>query len=426
MSFPSSIAACVAAVGFSLTPFTAAHAVEADQKAVVAHYAELARAKFGDTLTTVKTLDDKINAFLTKPDDASLKAARDAWIASRHYYSQTEAFRFGNPVVDDWEGAVNSWPLDEGMIDYVDAGYGTGSDENTLYVANIIASKSIKINGKDVDVSTITPDLLRNTLQEAGGIKANVATGYHAIEFLLWGQDLNGTGPGAGNRPATDYDLTHCTHGNCDRRAAYLRTASKILVDDMQDIVAKFQPDGAAAKVLTDDPAKGITAILTGMGSLSYGELAGERMKLALLLHDTEEEPDCFSDNTAYDHRDDMVSIFSAYTGIYTRLDGTVVNGPSIQVLVQEKDKDLDTLMMAKLLATMAAMDKMVERSDKVEAYDQMIAAGNVEGNATVQAAIDGLIDQTKTIERVVSTLNLTDVKVAGSDSLDSVGALSK
>ena len=39
--------------------------------------------------------------------------------------------------------------------------------------------------------------------QAAGGadVETNVATGYHAIEFLLWGQDLNGTGPGAGNRP---------------------------------------------------------------------------------------------------------------------------------------------------------------------------------------------------------------------------------
>ncbi|MEN9895854.1 MAG: hypothetical protein RIR97_1706, partial [Pseudomonadota bacterium] len=373
----------------------------ADQKAVVEHYAALARAKFGDTLTTVKALDEKITAFLAKPDDTTLKAARDAWITSRHFYSQTEAFRFGNPVVDAWEGAVNAWPLDEGLIDYVDADYGTESDGNTLYVANVIASKTILINGKDVDVSTITPYLLKNSLHEAGGISANVATGYHAIEFLLWGQDLNGTGAGAGNRPATDYDLSNCTNGNCDRRVAYLKTVSKLLVDDLEDIVAKFQPDGAAAKVLTDDPVKGITALLTGMGSLSYGELAGERMKLALLLHDTEEEPDCFSDNTARDHRDNMASILSAYTGTYERLDGPVLKGPSIRSLVQEKDKDLDVLMMTKLTATMATMDTMVDRAEKIEAYDQMIAEGNTDGNAVVQAAIDGLIDQTTTIERV-------------------------
>ena len=96
MYFRLSMTALAGVIGLIFAPFTPAIASETDQKAVVAHYAELARAKFGDTLTTVKALDDKINAFLANPDDTSLKAARDAWIASRHYYSQTEAFRFGH------------------------------------------------------------------------------------------------------------------------------------------------------------------------------------------------------------------------------------------------------------------------------------------------------------------------------------------
>jgi len=169
MSIRLSMAAFAGTIGLTFATPGPAMAAGANPKAVVEHYANLARAKFGDTLTTVNTLDEKINAFLAKPDDTTLKAARDAWIASRHYYSQTEAFRFGNPVVDDWEGAVNSWPLDEGMIDYVDAGYGTESDENTLYVANIIGSKVIKINGRDVDVSTITPDLLKKRCRKPAG-----------------------------------------------------------------------------------------------------------------------------------------------------------------------------------------------------------------------------------------------------------------
>lgn len=47
----------------------------------------------------------------------------------------------------------------------------------------------------------ISPQLLAEELHMLDGVQANVATGYHAIEFLLWGQDLNGTNPGAGNRP---------------------------------------------------------------------------------------------------------------------------------------------------------------------------------------------------------------------------------
>jgi putative iron-regulated protein len=64
-------------------------------------------------------------------------------------------------------------------------------------------------------------------------------------------------------------------------------------------------------------------------------------------------------------------------------------------------------------------METMKTRGDTVEKYDQMIAEGNEEGNAIVQAAIDGLIAQTRGIERVVSLLALDDVTVEGSESLD-------
>ena len=123
-------------------------------------------------------------------------------------YQQTEGYRFGNAIVDDWEGRVNAWPLDEGLIDYVDAElYGEESDENPLYTANVIANTELRIGPDVVDASRITPELLSGTLQEAQGVEANVATGYHAIEFLLWGQDLNGTE--AGRRRASGDRLRH-------------------------------------------------------------------------------------------------------------------------------------------------------------------------------------------------------------------------
>ncbi|MBB4952974.1 putative iron-regulated protein [Agrobacterium vitis] len=394
--------------------------------AVLKHYADVAEAKYSDSLTTAKTLDAAIDALLAKPSKSTLNKARSAWIKARVPYQQTEVYRFGNKIVDDWEGKVNAWPLDEGLIDYVDKSYGTESDTNALYTANVIANKTIKIDGKEVDASSLTPDFLANTLHEAGKVEANVATGYHAIEFLLWGQDLNGTGPGAGNRPYTDYDLKHCTGGNCDRRAQYLKSASTLLVSDLQEMVDAWKPEGEATKTLLADPKAGLAAILTGMGSLSYGELAGERMKLGLLLHDPEEEHDCFSDNTHNSHYYDAAGIREAYTGKYTRVDGTKMTGPSLSDLVVAKDKKLDKEMRSKLNTTMKAMAALVKRAKTVEHYDQMIAEGDKDGNATVQAGIDGLIDQTKSIQRVVAALDLGEVKLEGSDSLDNPGAVFK
>ncbi len=415
----------LAAVGATMALTVAAIVLpakaETDPKAVIATYADIALAKYEDSLTAAKALDAAVDALIAKPSAETLAAAREAWKAARIPYQQTEVYRFGNPIVDAWEGRVNSWPLDEGLIDYVDKSYGTESDENSLYTANVIANKTIQIDGKEIDASNLTPEFLSGTLQEAGDIEANVATGYHAIEFLLWGQDLNGTGPGAGNRPYTDYDTANCTGGNCDRRAQYLKSASDLLVSDLEEMVGNWKADGAARKALTDeDPKAGLSTILTGMGSLSYGELAGERMKLGLLLHDPEEEHDCFSDNTYMSHLEDAVGIRAAYHASYKRLDGTEVSGPSLSEMVKESDPALDKELSDKLDASVAKMEAIKARADAGEAYDQQIAEGNTEGNATVQAAIDALIDQTKSIERVVSSLKLDAIAFEGSDSLDS------
>lgn len=170
---------------------------------------------------------------------------------------------------------------------------------------------------------------------------------------------------------------------------------------------------------MSESPEAGISAILTGLGSLSYGELAGERMKLGLLLHDPEEEHDCFSDNTHNSHYYDVVGIANVWRGSYTRTDGSKVEGPSLSDLVREKDAAVAGEMDGKIEASLAAFTALKQRAETLEAYDQMIGEGNAEGNAVVQAAIDALIVQTRSIERVIAALNLEDVTIEGSDSLD-------
>ena len=242
---------------------------------------------------------------------------------------------------------------------------------------------------------------------------------------MLWGQDLNGTGPGAGNRPATDFDTENCTGGNCDRRGEFLQAASELMIADLEEMVANWAAGGAAREAVTSSDEKaGIATILAGMGSLSYGELAGERMKLGLLVHDPEEEHDCFSDNTHYSHFYDAKGIQNVYLGSYTRVDGSVVAGPSLAEFIAHIDADLDKELRSKLDATMGKMQAMVDRAE-TEAYDQMIGEGNKEGNAVVQASIDGLTNQTKAIPRAVAALNLKSIEFEGSDSLDNPSKVS-
>ncbi len=399
----------------------AAPTLAAAQKgAVLDHYATMANAIYEDSLLAGQDLRQAVDRLIDEPGEDTLQAARQAWLAARIPYQQSEVYRFGNAIVDDWEGKVNAWPLDEGLIDYVAASYGAESEENPAYTANVVANPAFTFSGSEVDARVIDKALLADTLHELGGIEANVATGYHAIEFLLWGQDLHGTGPGAGERPASDFDPAACTGGNCERRAAYLDAATRLLLDDLAWMAAQWAPGGAARAALTaDGTAAGLAAIVTGMGSLSYGELAGERMKLGLLLHDPEEEHDCFSDNTHDSHYYDALGIRNVYLGTYRRSDGTVLQGPGLATLVAAADAEADRELRQRLDATMAAMDAIVRAAEGGEAYDQMIAAGNDAGHARVQAAIDALTAQTRAIERAVAVLGLAAIAIEGSDSLD-------
>lgn len=385
---------------------------EAAAQAVVKHYAEMVHAVYSDSLSTAKKLQTAIDAFLAKPNDETLKAAKDAWVASRVPYLQSEAFRFGNTIIDDWEGQVNAWPLDEGLIDYVDKSYEHALG-NPAANANIIANPEIQVGEDKVDVKEITPEKLAS-LNELGGSEANVATGYHAIEFLLWGQDLNGTGPGAGNRPASDYlEGQGATGGHNDRRRAYLKAVTDLLVSDLEEMVGNWAPnvaDNYRASLEAEPVKDGLRKMLFGMGSLSLGELAGERMKVSLEANSPEDEHDCFSDNTHWSHFYDAKGIRNIYLGEYTRPDGSKVSGPSLSSLVAKVDPATDATLKADLQDTEAKIQVIVDHALKGEHYDQLIAADNAAGNQVVRDAIAALVKQTGAIEQAAGKLGIDNL----------------
>lgn len=416
----------IAPVAAETKPAQAAQAAGPKARDVIVSYANQAEAMYTNSYLAAKEMQVAIEAFIANPSAQTHQAAKDAWKKARDPYQITEAFRFGNPVVDEWEGNVNAWPLDEGLIDYLDKSRGTSSDENPLYAANVIASKTIRIGKKTVDVSKITPKLLHQ-LNSAAGVESNVASGWHAIEFLLWGKDLHGTERGAGERPWTDYDTKACTGGNCERRADYLKVATQTLVDDLKEMSDDWGAKGKARTALLKKKDKaGLAVIFTGLGSLSYGELAGERMKLGLLLHDPEEEHDCFSDNTHNSHYYDEVGIQDVYYGRFTRIDGTSFSGPSVADLVRAKDPKIADEIDAKMAAALAALKVIKDTADSGEMfYDMMLAEGNAKGNKLIQDGVDALVAQAHAIERGVAALKI-QIKVEGSESLDNPEAAKK
>ncbi len=390
-----------------------AKVADAEAKAVVSHYADLALAVFSDAASTGKQLQAAVDALLANPSEETLNAAKQAWLAARAPYMQTEVFRFGNAVVDDWEGQLNAWPLDEGLIDYVAKDYQHALG-NPGASANIIANTEIQVGEDKIDVTEITGEKLAE-LNELGGSEANVATGYHAIEFLLWGQDLHGTAAGAGERPYTDY-LTGegATGEHNDRRRAYLKAATDLLVADLDSMVEQWKAgvaDNYRATLEAEPAENGLRKMLFGMGSLSLGELAGERMKVALEANSTEDEHDCFSDNTHNSHFYNGKGIRNVYLGEYKKVDGTTLTGPSLSSLVAKTDAATDTTLKADLADTEAKLQVLVDSAEKDNVhFDQLIAADNTEGQQKVRDAIAALVKQTGAIEKASAALGISDL----------------
>jgi len=372
---------------------------DTDTGAVIIHYADLAHASFRDSLDTARQLQAKVNALITDPTPQTHQAAKDAWLTARQAYGQTEAFRFGNPNVDDWEGQVNAWPLDEGLIDYVEQDSYKHEDGNAFASANVIAG-----------TEAITPALLRS-LQEKGGSEANVGTGYHAVEFLLWGQDLNQTPQQSGSRPHTDFaGGAACTHGNCERRARYLKVATGLLVSDLAHMAADWSAESKGnyrQQFLALEPREALRRMLFGMGSLSLGELAGERMNVALLAHSQEDEHSCFSDNTHNDIDTNIRGIRNIYTGSYVRNDGSSLEGPSLARLLEQQDAALAGTLMERLDASRNAAQAIVDAAGQGEAFDQQIVPENAAGNQRIRTAINALRAQTIALEAAATALGI-------------------
>ncbi len=379
---------------------TAAQAIET--------YSEVAAAMYEDALVAVFFLEGTISFLAEQPTEQNFEVAKKAWRSARVPYQKGEGYRFGNSLVEEWASGVNLWPLDEGLIDYVDSeAYREAGEGNPLAVANVVGNRQLSIGGEVIDVEQITLSLISDTLHQALDIETNVARGFPVLAFLLWGADYDET-TGIGQRPFTDYDVNVCSNENCDRRAAYATAAATLLLEDFKEMVGNWRGRRSPARdVLAFKKADGaLSAILTGIGKLSNQELAGERIARAL---SNDACIDCFSGSTNDSHYYEQAGIMSIWSGRYERTDGSAVEGPSIRDYVAERAPEAAGRVDETLAATMAEMQTLkdaIDASGMTEA--RFITA---EGDAYRQALgkiADLLVVQALAIESAGSALGLT------------------
>ncbi len=331
-------------------------------------YTELVKANYKETVAKAKSLQTAIEAFVKSPSAANLEAAKEAWKVARLIYSKTEAYRFYGGPIDNAdtgpEGFVNAWPMDEAYVDYVE-----GQPQ-----AGIINNKA---KFPKVDKETL------RGLNEKDG-ETNIATGFHAIEFLLWGQDLSKTGPG--ERPFTDF--VDGKKENSDRRKQYLQAVTSLLVEDLEKVNKVWQ-DGSFPKELKAFGAQeAMQRLMTGLTTLSFDEMAGERMTVAIGKKDQENEQDCFSDFSFQDLHANQLGIQE----VWEKAD--------LKAVFKNEGKTA-----TKISKELAQSEKSLKQLKKT--FDQMVTSQDRKDIQTLEKIIKGLRVQARSIGKLAKAYDL-------------------
>jgi putative iron-regulated protein len=362
----------------SLPPLSAGSTITAaDKQAVVDTYAAGVAASYDAAVSGAEELQAALQAFTANPTQAGLDGVKQRWLAARDAYGVTEAFRFYDGPIDapdtGPEGQINAWPMDEAYVDYVEGDAAAG-------VINDVAT-----------YPTITKDVLVEANEKGG--ETNISTGWHAIEFLLWGQDDDPDGPG--NRPLTDYT----TQANAARRITYLNLLADLLVEDLTTVRDAWAPGADNYRAsFVKDADKALADLFRGIGALDKGELAGERMGVAYETKDQEDEHSCFSDNTANDVKNNALGIQDVWLATYPG----GVTGPSPRDLVAKASpavasKTTDELAKSVELTSSFPMtfEKMIQGEDAAP------------GRTALKAAITAIEQQGDSIAEAAKALGL-------------------
>lgn len=342
------------------------------KQSVKENYANIAFAVYEDAYNAAVDLRNEINAFVASPSAAGLEDVKQAWKDAREPYGQSEVFRFSDGPIDDFdgpEGFINAWPMDEAFVDYVSGNPTAGIINNTSAYPTIDATLLLSLN--------------------ESGSETNIATGYHAIEFLLWGQDQSALT--AGTRSYLDFVAGGGTASNEARRCTYLVTCADLLVSMLEQIKNEWDPAvsgnyRSAFVALNNKTA--LQKMFNQMAALSHNELAGERMFVAYDSQNQEDEHSCFSDNT---HRDIILNakgIKNIYTGTYIRTNLSVVTGDGLDDLMAILDATKNTEMLTLLNDSEAAVGGLfvpfdqaivlpTERPEVLDAVNKLQAEGN-------------------------------------------------
>lgn len=257
-------------------------------------------------------LDAAASALAADPSDENLRAARDAWVATRLPWEQSEAFLFGPVEAQGYDPAIDTWPL------------------NRTDLQAVLDS--------DDEFSPAYVQALPQTQK-----------GFHAVEFLLFGE--------GGRKTAAD--LT-------DRELEYLTA----MTADMASITSSLETswtDGEGGQppfhdtfTSAGDPSNTVYPSLSAAGqemvngmSSICDEVANGKIAEPFDSRDPNKEESQFSENSLDDFQNNIRSVQNAYLGAVPAAD---TSGASLSAWVAARDPDLDQELQQKIAGAIAAI----------------------------------------------------------------------
>ncbi|MEE3176190.1 MAG: imelysin family protein [Verrucomicrobiota bacterium] len=269
----------------------------------VSNYSNIAEAASRSALSQGRILKEAISAFVKDPKAETHLLAKVSWMQARLPFLQSEFSRMiveRGEVNHDISNLLNGWPIDPGLIDYTAKVPGE----------NIINNKE--------KYPSITTELLRSINLKAG--KSGFTTGYHVIEFLLWGEDSERSS--SGKRSFKDYDKSNSELAK--RRADYLVACCDLLIEDLENLVSEWDHESknnlrSHLESMPSDQA--IRKILRMVSVLADG-LAESQIGSIISKESVFKEQSTFSDTTHFDFLHTVAGISNLAAGAYVGLDG--------------------------------------------------------------------------------------------------------
>jgi len=338
------------------------------KKEFLQFYANTAYQLYVGAYMAAIEFQNKVTAFIANPTEAGFSDLKLYYAGDfRFYYDHSEIFRFVNGPIDGPNGPeklLNAWPCDEAYIDYTQTS----------------ATAPIKYSGIICD-SIKYPRINENLLDSLNSLngETNISVGYHAIEFLLWGQDFYADSPG--KRSYKDYLNAGTTVNYGYRRGQYLVALSKLIVKHLGDVRQAWMPNQSnyRADFLNASVEESFKTALTGIGRYIKGELYGDRTRTSYKSQDQEDETSCFSDQTDQDLKWGQGSVYSIFNGSFETASGSPISkGTSL----------LSVLKIAKDTSAIASQIRLSSNSMNLiqHPFDQEIIKSD--GRLRVQNAI--------------------------------------